>query len=158
MNTVIVGFESGGDAYEILNLGDNWGGSMNIWTTLGQKYGIVPDGRLPKSEEHFAAIKDLVNAPSLTDDEWYSLQTTIDGVVVPLSLMTTVADALEAFEPSTSNLVAQVAALRQAQSQGIRAVAIQQTTIGDSFWYVKDEERPYNIDSDTGHTVLSSRS
>lgn len=159
---VFAAFEDGA-MRTICECHNSWHGAMWIWQELAKKYLSVGD-------KDYAGIGALMMDMSpvwkladgkgerkvITDEEWYALTTTFDGVLVPRELMLVVADALADFSPGTENLAKQATNIREAHAGGARAVAFLQTTVCGSPWTLPknpndeecDEWRQFDIDRD----------
>lgn len=153
----MIAFRFRGTAYFIAIAGESALGAFHVWKILGRKYKVIGESAVPNFVDDVPKIKRLVETELLTDTEYYVLQTTFENKIIPSSMFGIVADALEAFEPSTSNLVRQAQILRCAIDQGVRAMAFIQFMVGDNIWYNHKENRPYNLDYDDWHSVLVER-
>jgi len=125
-------------------------GVMWIWTKLQEKY-LPYVSAVDLMMQGMEPLLNLTYGKTFNDTEFYCIMSTCDGALVPNELMDTVADALEAFEPSTENLQLQADIIRKAKKDGYRYVGWDQTSVNGDAWRITEdghELRMFNIDLD----------
>jgi hypothetical protein len=156
--TTLYGIEEDGSWSVIAEFRNSHGSAAAVWTHLVEKYDIDPDGfiydrweKLWKEKKHEARFLDY---------EWYVLMTTYDRAVLPADLVPVVADAMERFYEEyksvrpdyVCSLDAQAKALRMAVAEGTAYFAWNQTSVCESWLWIRDEEedeiRPANLIED----------
>lgn len=171
--TTVYGFDEDGNARQLGEFKNSFRGAMLIWMELSKKY--LNDEYAVMSNDG-RKVWELRDNPDLSDDEWYSLLSTFDNMVVGRNLINRVADALDAFDPATENLRGQAACLRVAYNEGYQAVAWCQTSVIESPWWIVGRcispdgdciecedcmidrgGRPYNLNVDKNHYFMEER-
>ena len=159
--TVYAAFDDG-DMTPVASFRNAFRGAFHVWAELSERY----LGHVLRLGGNLQTLWDLDKDPRLTDDERLVHVSTFDRAFVRREHMRRIADALDAFVPSTENLTGQAAAIRKAWEDGARVVAWCHTSVaGDLDWSTMgprdeaDEDAeavPFNIDRDkfTGPEVV----
>jgi hypothetical protein len=147
-STVVFGAFEDGDMLEVGAANNAWQGAMHVWRTLGAKY-LGSDAAVAMFPERLWALHE---DKRLSEAERLVHVATFDRAYVRRGNILRVADALEAFEPRTDNLMHQAALLRTSYYNGARVVGWRQTTVSENLWEIDDEDeggsRPFDVDRD----------
>lgn len=168
-STKIFAAFSDGDMVTVASISNAFQGAFHVWDTLVSKYMGSKLAFMMMDTKVMQRLWDLAEDPRLSPNERLVHLSTFDRVYVRRENMRAVADAIEAFEPTTPNLKAQAEAIRKAWEDGARVLAWQQTTVSCELdWTgmrpreVPDDEDsgrlPFNIDRDAfvGEEILPS--
>lgn len=137
-----------------------FGGAMHIWMALKDKYktggGIL---------EGFTTLWQNIGKMSEVD-QWV-LASTFDNVMITKEHLPTLIRHLNTFmveDAWSDTLAKEITILKQAtRDKHVQAICFNQTSVNSNPWYVSSEdeegeivdERPYNINQDTGHWFLT---
>lgn len=160
--------ESSGDVVLAGEASNSFGGAMHIWKTLHQAHiskrqlDDLELGRLLMSfsgfEQLWTSIRELP-----ARDRWV-LGSTFDDVVIPVEHLATYLGHLKAFaqEHPSETLGEAIAVLEPLVGSEIMGVAFNHTSVNHSPWTVYDDDeddegRPYNVNRDTDHFLLTPR-
>jgi hypothetical protein len=143
-HTTVLGIpKEGGELVVLGRFSNSHRGVMWVWYELSKKYlGLRDDERyrLIMDPTILQQLVDLAEDERLSDAEHYALDTSWDNVLVGPSLMLTVADALENFEPGTENLKGQAEVIRKAHADGCKAICWHQTSVSQCPWEIRSED------------------
>jgi hypothetical protein len=158
-----------GDVIPYMDLRNSWLGAAQVWTQLGNKYlgeyDIAAEQKKAKESgtefDPFGWIRtwELQHSPDIEEQDWVTLMTTFDHMIVPKEHMLYVAEQLEKFAHEFPNTHYKKCAevLRELHGKGYEGFCIYTTSTAENEWVIEneeDEERPYNIFTDDGHWFL----
>jgi hypothetical protein len=153
-----------GDMERVTEFQNAWLGAMMVWQEFGKRYcGFGEDVVLLCDKAKMRQVWGLyTDREKVPEEDRVTLGTTFDNALVPGHALVYVSECMEKtaeWLPSHSHIGEQAKFLRElARDPAIRAVGWNQTSVCADPWSMPPdgddeyaEERPYNIDRDTGH-------
>lgn len=149
-----------GDVVNHKHYSNSWGFAPFVWNALCKRYleskNWCGDNRV--AEQLWALAKD----PKVASHHRVVLQTTFDQTLIPPEMFGGVASAYRTFQeefhdPQVVCHLLEIAEDLEHLPADCRGAAFYGTSVSADLWLMegkKEEDRPYNIDRDTGHKLI----
>lgn len=160
--TILAAFQDG-QLQPVTEIRNSWRAAMWIWNEIARKYCGMDTFPMPLGEdgmEKCRKVWNMADSERIKEIDRLALLTTLDGFLVEARHFERVAQALDEFQPTSTNLKEQAVVIRRLAKEGARAIGWHQTSTAEDPWGSQDDEGnyiPYNIDTGKKHQWIFPR-